>query len=75
MEGVVWSVSEEMLSPEELMGRVEREERVKEEYWEEQKALAEELKKQMMENLREAKKGKWIDAAGRGAGEREGEGC
>ena len=54
------SVSEEMLSPEELMGRMEREERVKEEYWEEQKALAEELKKQMMENLREAKKGKGL---------------
>ena len=52
------SVSEEMLSPEELMGRMEREEKVKEEYWEEQRVLAEELKKQMVENLREAKRAK-----------------
>ena len=50
------SVSEELLSVEELIERMEREERVKEEYWEEQRVLAEELKKQMMENLRDAKK-------------------
>ena len=52
------SVSEELLSPEELMGRMEREERVKEDYWEEQRVLAEELKKQMMENLRETRRRK-----------------
>ena len=53
------SVSEELLSPEELIARMEREEKVKEEYWEEQRVLAEELKKQMMEKVRAAKaKGK-----------------
>ena len=50
------SVSEELLSVEELIERMEREEKVKEEYWEEQRRLAEGLKKQMMENFREAKK-------------------
>ena len=49
------SVREELLSPEELMERLEREEKVREEYWEEQRVLAEELAKQMAENVRAAK--------------------
>ena len=49
------SVSEELLSVEELIEREEREERVKEEYFEEQRVLTEQLKMQMMEALEEGK--------------------
>lgn len=49
------SVSEDLLSVEELIEREEREERVKEEYFEEQRVLTEKLKEQMMEALREEK--------------------
>ena len=49
------SVSEELLSVEELIEREEREERVKEEYFEEERVLAEKLKVQMMEELEEGK--------------------
>ena len=49
------SVREELLSSEGLMERIEREEKVKEEYWEEQRVLTEELAKQMAENVRAAK--------------------
>ena len=49
------SVSEELLSVEELIEREEREEKVKEEYFEEQRVLAERLKRQMMEASREGK--------------------
>ena len=49
------SISEELLSVEELIEREEREERVKEEYFEEQRVLAERLKRQMMEASREGK--------------------
>ncbi|KAK0514467.1 hypothetical protein JMJ35_003084 [Cladonia borealis] len=49
------SVSEDLLSVEELIEREEREETVKEEYFEEQRVLAEKLKEQMMEALREEK--------------------
>ncbi len=63
------SVSEELLSVEELIEREEREERIKEEYFEEQKVLAEELKKQMMEARREekgkAKKEKKVNKKGK----------
>ena len=49
------SISEELLSVEELIEREEGEERVKEKHFEEQRVLAEKLKEQMMEALREEK--------------------
>ena len=49
------SVSEDLLSVEELIEKEEREETVKEEYFEEQRVLAEKLKEQMIEALREEK--------------------
>ena len=62
------SVSEELLSVEELIEREEKEERVKEKHFEEQLVLAEKLKKQMMEALREekgkAKKEKRVNGKG-----------
>ena len=63
------SVSEELLSVEELIEREEKEERVQEKHFEEQRVLAERLKKQMMEALREekgkAKKEKRVNGKGR----------
>ena len=55
------SVGEDLLSVEELIDRGEREETVKEEYFEEQRVLAEKLKEQMMKALREGKKKQLVE--------------